>query len=133
MDLPIGSARPAWVVNVVSYPSNSLMSLTLLQNMIDRPAMYFGRHDGYLREIAAFDLGMSLESGWDESRMRHRHHLILPEFCSFLCAKLPEGESGPSWMARIEDSSDSEAEAWRLFCVMWEDFKTADRHEALPA
>lgn len=109
------------------------MSPTLLQNMIDRPVMYFGRRDGYLREIAAFDLGMSLESGWDESRMSHCHHLIPPEFCSFLCAKLREGDGGPSWMARIEDNSDSEEEAWRLFCVMWEDFKKAGRNEALPA
>ena len=109
------------------------MSPTLLQNMIDRPAMYFGRRDGYLREVAAFDLGMSVESGWDESRMSHRHYLIPREFCSFLCAKLPEGDGGPSWTARIEDSSESDEEAWRLLCAMWEDFKKAGQDNALPA
>lgn len=99
------------------------MSLTALQSMIDRPAMYFGTREGYLRDIVAFDLGVRFESGWDESTMEHRHSSVPPGFASFVCSRLTEADGGPSWSARIDAHSASERDAWSLFLRLWTEYK----------
>ena len=99
------------------------MSSTTLQSMIDRPSMYFGTREGYLRDIVAFDLGVRFESGWDESSMEHRHTLVPPGFASFVCSRLEETANGPSWSARIEAHSAYESDAWSLFLRLWTDYE----------
>lgn len=98
------------------------MSLTVLQSVIDRPAMYFGTREGYLRDIVAFDLGVRFESGWDQTAMEHRHSSVPTGFISFVCSRLAEADGGPSWSARIEGHSASERDAWSLFLSLWTEY-----------
>ena len=104
-----------------------------LQSIVERPEMYFGNQSGYLREIAACDMGVRFQSGWDESASTHNHSLIPDGFVSLVCAKLEEGHGGPSWSARIEAHSNSEKEAWALFQEIWREYLSTQVKETEPS
>lgn len=95
----------------------------LIDNVILRPGMYFGGHEGYLRDLVAMDLGYSMRAGFDEERMDFKERLIPDSFVRFVCSRL-EGGQALSWSTRIEIRSAGEKEAWEMFCALWAEFRS---------
>ena len=105
--------------------------LSLLEAMIDRPAMYFGPRAGYLREFAAFDFGYSYAHGWDELKIDFKNPFIPHTFVDFVCSRIPvTGDISPNWVSRIESVSTSEEGAWSVFLDLWRQFRSFDRETA---
>lgn len=88
--------------------------------IVARPAMYFGERPGYLREIVGFGLGVDFQSRSEEKPEAS----AMDAFVRYVCDRLPIGRSEVSaWSARIDDSVNSESEAWHLFAELWASYR----------
>ena len=84
-----------------------------------RPAIYFGNRDGHLREFGAFVLGADFAAGPLPSGS-----MLPSEFIDLVCSRLSDCDGQhPSWQARIENCSDSPADAWRKFTSLWSEYR----------
>ena len=100
------------------------MDNEVIDNLIARPAMYFGERQGYLREVVAMDLGYSIHAGFDEERMDFKETLIPRAFVNLVCSRFEMvGTDNSAWSARIDARSGGEVEAWQLFCALWTEFR----------
>lgn len=91
----------------------------LLENIIRRPAMYWGNSDNHFHSFVAFFSGYGFGRGEhleDEARMQ-LDNVIPPKFDEFVTEyyghKFPYG--GYGWATYIEENSSSDDEALSLF------------------
>ena len=95
----------------------------LLDHMVEKPEIYFGYREGYLRELSAFDLGYGICSGVDQMTMGYKKSILPADLVSYICDRIPIGSGGsPSWNGRIEDATENESDAWNLFVELYSQY-----------
>ena len=95
--------------------------------LVQRPALYFGTRSGYIREIVGFEVG----TVYAALPFASSEPAIPSLFIEFICSRVPIGHSkSPSWNSRIEDSTNTEKEAWDLFVLLWKEYYKPEQKEA---
>ena len=88
----------------------------LLQTIVEKPAMYFGNRDGYLRDIEAFDIGYATAA-------EAKRCFIPFAFKEYIIDTLaPNNPSGSTWFTLIREHATGEKEEWDLFKRLWSDY-----------
>lgn len=89
--------------------------------MIEKPAMYFGNRDGYLRDMEAFDTGFSTAT-------ETKRCFIPVEFKEYIIGTLaPNNPRGSTWFSLIREHAKGEKAEWDLFKRLWMDYDKQTR------
>jgi len=92
------------------------MDMTTNPLLIERPAMYFGNQDGYLRDILAFDIGYTTAT-------QIAHCFIPIPFKQYIIDTLaPNNPRGLTWFTLIKEHASGEKAEWDLFKRLWRDY-----------
>lgn len=99
-------------------------SSNLLKCFVDRPALYFGNREGYLREIEALAAGYMLGlRNCPGQTIDTPANLIPDSFIAMVNSSLPPGENGATgWTHRIRGQAPGERAEWELFKRLFEDY-----------
>jgi hypothetical protein len=94
---------------------------SLLQNIVEKPAMYFGNRNGYLRDIEACDIGYTAATD-------RKACLIPVEFKEYILHKLaPNNPKGLTWIFLIREQALGERAEWDLFKRLWKEYEVRTR------
>jgi hypothetical protein len=89
----------------------------LLQQIIEKPALYFGNRDGYLRDIEAFDIGYATAA-------ECKHCFIPVAFKQHIIDTLaPNNPKGSTWFRLIREHATGEKAEGDLFKLLWKDYE----------
>lgn len=100
-------------------PDPEQQPTNILDNIIERPAMYWGNSDNHFRSFMAFLAGydMARNERLTEAARKELDEIIPPKFHEFVTAyyghKFPHG--GYGWRSFIEENSKSDKDALALF------------------
>lgn len=105
---PLAAHRLAFVLGLLTDMSTN----ALLQKIVEKPAMYFGNRDGYLRDIEAFDIGFATAT-------EGKHCFIPVAFKEYIIKTLAPNNSGATWFSLIREHATGEKAQWDLFRHLW--------------
>jgi hypothetical protein len=87
----------------------------IIQQIVEKPAIYFGNRDGYVRDVEALDIGYAMGT---ESNC-----LIPVKFKEFIIESLaPNNPRGDTWFTLIRKNAIGEKAEWELFERLWKDY-----------
>jgi hypothetical protein len=89
----------------------------LFRIIVEKPALYFGNRDGYLRDVVAFDIGYA-------TAVECKRCAIPVAFQQYIIDTLAPDDPGTSqWFKLIRERATGEKAEWDLFKTLWRDYE----------